>query len=157
MKYLATVLLLLSSMTMAGGYAVVSAGNIDTEISDHSAVFVGIGVTANDFLSAEITALATSSEEDYQGVELSFNYFYNASIIASLPLGDSFSVYGKLGYSSAEAEASYMGYSETVSQTSESYGVGAKFVLTEAWTVSAEYNQYYTDVSGYGLKLQRNF
>ena len=50
-----------------------------------------------------------------------------------------------------------MGYSETVSDTSESYGVGAKFALTEEWTVSAEYNQYYTDVSGYGFKLQRNF
>jgi len=147
-----------STVANAGGYAVVGATSIETDITEHSGVMAGFGVKANDFLSAELTALVSSSEENYQGVDLSWNYFYNFSLIGSIPLNDSLSFYGKLGYTSAEAEASYMGYTETASDTSESYGFGVKYDVMESYSVRVEYNQYYTDISApLTAHLQINF
>ena len=151
------ILLLTPLFAMADGYLVLGTTAIDTDITDHTGVMAGVGIKANDFLAVEATALVSSSEEYYDGVALSFNYFYNASVIGSIPVSDSLSFYGKAGYSSGEVEGSYRGYTVTASDTSASYGFGVKYDLMEAWSIRAEFNRAFEDIDTVAIYLQANF
>jgi OOP family OmpA-OmpF porin len=71
-----------------------------------------------------------------------------ASVLASYPFNDAFSVFGRLGVASikatAKAEAGFFGYSESKeeTQTKALFGIGAQYAFNKNFSLRAEYNQY---------------
>ena len=68
----------------------------------------------------------------------------NASAVGSLPLGDVFTLFGKIGYTSYDAEVSgrvdgSTVFSEKVSDEDLTYGVGGAFSLDKSFSLRAEY------------------
>lgn len=140
-----------------GAYVSVGGVAIDTDITDHTGFMVSVGVSFNDFLAAEVSTLISSTTDDYYGIDVDINRFFSAALIGKLPLTNSLSLYGKAMYSNAEVEASYMGYSESDSETDSGYGFGVMYDLAEAWTVRAEYTKPYEDIDFMSISLSANF
>jgi OOP family OmpA-OmpF porin len=68
----------------------------------------------------------------------------NVSAVGSIPLGDVFTLFGKIGYSSYDAEVSaYVDgstvFSEKVSDEDLTYGVGGAFSFGQSFSLRAEY------------------
>ncbi len=147
----------LSYNSRAGGYAGASYGMTDTNISDHSGITLTGGYAFNDFISIEGRYLFSSGDDSYSGVDISIDYIYGAYLNFTLPVTDSVSVYGIFGHTEGEVTASYMGYSETASDSSSSFGGGVKYDILEAWTVKVEYMSLFDDVDQFQVGLQLNF
>jgi outer membrane immunogenic protein len=157
MKYLSILLLALSSTAFAGGYAGVSYGTINTDITDHTAATLHAGYQFNEYIGVEARTLISASEETYSDVNLEVDSLYGIYLTAAMPLSDSASVYLVAGRTEGEVTASYGGYSASAEESSSSYGGGVKLNLRENWTVRAEFLQTFEDVDQVSLGLQFNF
>lgn len=141
----------------------------DTGSSDEkdNAVVVGLGYNLNSNFSFEL------GYHNLGGVDISETIYYpgvgnidvdgsvdasavQISAIAKLPLGDSFDVYGRLGYArikvEATANASAQGInsseSDSASENKAVAGVGAAYKVNEKFALRAEYIKFgNTDIS----------
>jgi OOP family OmpA-OmpF porin len=72
---------------------------------------------------------------------------YNLGLVGNLPLGNQFSVYGKLAYARTrvEANANVAGFSGTSRdwESEAMYGVGVKWMPNPSWGVFAEWMRYH--------------
>lgn len=140
-------LLTLSSLSQAqGGYVGLNATLIDTDLTDHQGTTLTAGIAFNEFLSVEGRTLISSSTETYDGVALDIDNLYGVYAILSVPVGDSIYPYIMLGRTKGEVTASYRGYSASGSDSGNSYGVGVRVDLREAWKFTVEYNQLLDEV-----------
>ncbi|MBY0446162.1 MAG: porin [Burkholderiales bacterium] len=90
------------------------------------------------------------TEENYYGVvnaSVKANAV-QASVLASYPFNDAFSVFGRLGVASikltAEVNADVVAYSESREETETKalFGIGAQYAFNKNFSLRAEYNQY---------------
>jgi len=160
-KYAISLILMLmvgfTHYSHSGGYMGLSATTISTDITDHNGLILTVGSEMNSFISIEGFALVSSTDDDYQGVNLSIDNLYGVNLIGSIPINDSLSPFISLGYTRAEATASYMGYSESASDSGSSVGVGIKYQLLESWSIKAQYTEYLDDVDGFSIGLTAHF
>jgi opacity protein-like surface antigen len=69
----------------------------------------------------------------------------NASLVGRIPVGDSFALFGKLGFASYDWEVNARRsngsilFSEDGSESDMSYGFGASFTIGKRFVLSAEY------------------
>ena len=141
----------------AGGYVAVDAADIDTDLSNHFSTILTGGYAFNSIVSVEAKTMISSRDDNYRGVNVSIEQYYGLYLKGRIPITDSFSVTGNFGYSNIEGEASYMGYSESASDSGSSFGVGVSYSLLEAWTISAGYQEIVEDVDMITAGIQLNF
>jgi len=141
----------------AGGYMGADYVFISTDVTDHTGIQLKGGYAFNDFLAIEGRTLVSSSNEDYHGVNVEIDSLHTVMLKLSLPITDSAKVYGMFGHSRGKVTASYMGYSESGSDNSSSFGFGASYEVLEAYTLTAEYSRPMDDVDTFSLGVSLNF
>ncbi|AMC36668.1 porin [Janthinobacterium sp. B9-8] len=90
------------------------------------------------------------AEENYYGIASASlkAKAVQASVLASYPFNDAFSVFGRLGLASikltAEAKSDLIGYSTSSEETETKglFGIGAQYAFNKNLSLRAEYNQY---------------
>ena len=157
---LATLILVsygLYSTASAGGYVGVDYSMISTDVTDHTGYNLKAGYAFNDFLAIEGRSLVSSSTESYHGANVEIDSLYSVMLKASLPVTNSSKLYAMFGSSRGEVTASYMGYSESATESSSSFGFGASYSVLEAYTLTAEYVETHEDVDMFSIGLNLNF
>jgi len=149
---LATALLVASNASIAspGVYFGVGLGNSklnETGIDDETGKklfagyqinrFVGIEAGYNDFGSFKSSSIGTSSEFDG----------FEASVLASYPIGARFSVFGKLGYWAWDYEVENASGNAISSKSGHDlvHGVGLDFKLNRRFKVRGSWDEYRAD------------
>jgi Outer membrane protein beta-barrel domain len=136
------------------GDATVEVDDVDFDASDTAFKVFG-GYSFNQYFAVELTYFdGGSPSEDFSefgvngSVEAEIDGL-NASMVGRIPVGDSFSLFGKLGFASydvtATARAGNVSASEDGSDEDISYGIGAAMGFGQ-FEVRAEYEAI--DVSG---------
>ncbi|MGF1834680.1 porin family protein [Photobacterium sanguinicancri] len=105
-----------------------------------------VGYEVNEYFSVEGRAGMGVKNGKYTAgsTELKAKEKYNvgAYALASYPITDSFSVYGLAGYSYGKVSLEANGDKEKVSLKGLSYGVGAKYKVTEQIALTTEVGHY---------------
>lgn len=128
-----------------------SIGGVTVTMADWKDTTYAIfgGYTLNDNFALELgyrslgknTVSVDSKTVDVKGSAL------QASVVASMPVGNDFSIYGRLGVNSVKVKATYAGNSETDSESKALIGFGARYAISKEAGVRAEFQKLASDVS----------
>ena len=120
-------------------------GNVDIDGLDDSTGWKILGGYQINRNFAVEGAYASLFDKEIQGVNVEVTAFELVGV-ASFPLADKFSVFGKLGFAMWEAEASAFGISASDDGTDLTYGVGLQYDLTPKFAVRGQWQRY--DIDG---------
>jgi OOP family OmpA-OmpF porin len=150
----ATALVIASSAAFAAQpntfYAGADVGRTKIDDVDHDTsvgAFVGYNFHQNFAVEAGFRRLA---DLDYRVAGVNANVRadqYALSVVGSLPVGESFSVYGRLGLNRLEAKGSAGGFSAKDSETKALYGVGVSYAFTPAVSARLEVQKPASDAT----------
>eukprot|EP01114_Cavostelium_apophysatum_P003716 TRINITY_DN13848_c0_g1_i1.p1 TRINITY_DN13848_c0_g1~~TRINITY_DN13848_c0_g1_i1.p1 ORF type:complete len:169 (-),score=61.43 TRINITY_DN13848_c0_g1_i1:122-628(-) len=151
----ATALIIASSAAFAAQpstfYAGADIGR--TKIDDFSnrdtsvGAFVGYNINQNLAVEGSFRRLAdfdvrlAGTNVNVRGDQLA------ASVIGSLPVGESFSVYGRLGLNRIEVKAKALGSSADDAETKALFGLGVSYAFTPAISARVEVQKPASDVT----------
>jgi|GEM_PF-2094513 len=185
-KHLFTTLLL-SSLTLpvyAQGiyvFADFERNKLEVDVEDFSAsksdngYGIGLGYTLTNHFALEVAyreLFSIDGSETYDDYEYRFNSELSAlqaSLVASYPLNEAVSVYGRLGVGKIEVETSsyenawgdITRESESESETKALFGIGGRYAITEQFGVRAEYSRFAeiedTTISSLSLAVDYHF
>ncbi|RQO63295.1 hypothetical protein DBR47_01755 [Paucibacter sp. KBW04] len=96
---------------------------------------VGYSLSENVAFEATVRRLGSW---DVDSVDTSANAL-QVSVLGILPLGNGFSLYGRLGASRNSLDASYQNVTASVSSTEAVFGLGAAYQINNNFSVRAEY------------------
>lgn len=119
-------------------------GIVGTPVGEYFAVEgrFGFGVRSVTESTFTGTFIATA--------ELKIKSYYGGFVRGILPAGENFNLYGILGYGSGKAEVNTnFGLSDSSSESSEAFGVGAEFVLgqNKQHHLGFEWAKYFEDTT----------
>ena len=80
-----------------------------------------------------------------------------ASMLASLPVGHDFSVFGRLGVNSFKAKASYNGNSDSSSESKALLGFGVRYAVSKETNIRAEFQKLASDASALTVGVDFKF
>jgi hypothetical protein len=126
--------------TLGYTYASIKASDTTLNVSELGG---SVGWTPVRWLGLEANAFWGVSSANLSGYDVKIDSGYMASVLPTLPLGDDWSVYARLGYMHARISVSDLG-SGTDHDTA--YGVGAQWVPhwgTYHMGARLEYTQFY--------------
>lgn len=138
----------LSLSAYYGGYK--SRGG---EFEDENDLYeVGIGYRFLPFLGVEVgyTDLGKFGG-DVASAELDG---YSASLVGTLPLTDSFKVYGEVGQFFSTTEVSVLDFDESYDDETMFYGVGVGFKVADPLWINVEYQRYKVEVNDSNWPVQ---
>ena len=117
---------------------------------------LGYKFNPNFGIEGEATFGVSNDTADFLGtsVEIELNHQYGVYGIGFLPLGDSVELFGRVGYSTIDAEGRFGGFSAGVDDDGIAFGGGAQWNFTPKFGVRAEYTRLEGNddgVNAYGL------
>ncbi|HLO94744.1 MAG TPA: outer membrane beta-barrel protein [Burkholderiaceae bacterium] len=80
-----------------------------------------------------------------------------ASMLASLPLGNDFSAFGRLGFNSFKAKANYNGNTGSSSDSKALVGFGVRYAMSKEAGVRAEFQKLASDASALTVGVDFKF
>lgn len=80
-----------------------------------------------------------------------------ASVLAYVPLGADFSLFGRLGVNRLDAKATVNGFTAKENDTKAMFGVGLEYSLSKAMALRAEFQKPSSDTEVLSLGLRFNF
>lgn len=140
-----------SNLANAGGYAGMTGGVIAADGPDFKVAQLVVGIQANDWIGGELRYGQGLGSESYQGVSVELDDYYGVYATLTLPLGDSVNPYLIAGRTWATLEASYMGYSASATESSDSFGAGIRFSARDSFIIGVEYMQIMDDANSLTL------
>jgi OOP family OmpA-OmpF porin len=145
------------------------AGLSSTSESSSTGYKLGLGYQFNPYIASEVTYLDLGTAFKYRatitGGWLNVDAKgsgMNFSVLGIAPINDQFSLFGKIGYTSATIKYSMVGAGGTASvpdedKNSGSFGVGGIFKVTKTLGIRAEWDKLFSDVSLASIGLQVEF
>jgi hypothetical protein len=130
---------------------------IDSDTTDHTAMVLSGGYNFNEFLGVEGRMVMSPSTETYQGVQVEIDSLYGLYFTAGFPVDNNLWVYALAGHTEAEVSTSFLGRSRSDTESSTSFGAGAKYHIREAYSVSVEVMEMSDDVRAMKLGIVGHF
>jgi OmpA-OmpF porin, OOP family len=138
----------LSFSAYYGGYK--SRGG---EFEDENDLYeVGVGYRFLPFLGVEVSYIDLGefggelASADIDG--------YSASLVGTLPLTESFKIYGEAGQFFSNTEVRVIDFNESFDDETLFYGVGVSFRVAEPLWINAEYQRYKVEVNDSNWPVQ---
>ena len=132
-------------------YAGIQYTNLDLSDSSGdsvspSAIVGRFGVYINESVSVEgrlgIGAGDDTIDAGPFDIAIELDTLYGVYGVGHMPINESASVYGVIGFTQAEATASAMGFSESFDDSGLSYGIGADIGISDTVALNLEFMQY---------------
>lgn len=149
-----------ASAASAESYASIGYSQLGAEDSgidvDFGAVTARVGTNFNPWFGVEGEVAMGVKDDTVAGVDVELKHEIGVFAVARAPLGEGFSVLGRVGYADGKVEAG--GTSD--SGGSVAYGVGAQYDFDGANGVRLDYTKYDfdgTDGDGWTLSYVRKF
>ncbi|MGF1692966.1 porin family protein [Photobacterium kagoshimensis] len=117
-------------------------GNGDKQKTKLGSINGKVGYEVNEYFSVEGRAGMGVKSGKYNAVKAKEKYNVGAYALASYPITDAFSVYGLAGYSYGKVSLEDKGHKEKASLKGLSYGIGAKYKVTEQIALTTEVGHY---------------
>jgi OOP family OmpA-OmpF porin len=149
--------LLMTNIALAEGfYAGGGLGIVQIEDSDQGISFKDspfgfrliAGFDINDNFAIEGGYIATDTAEDtIEGIDVEAELSaFTLSFLGLIPVGDSASLFGKVGYYSGEQEVTVFGI--TVDEDDDGFmaGAGIRFDMANNWTIRGDFDWFDTDL-----------
>ncbi|WP_322404010.1 outer membrane beta-barrel protein [Massilia luteola] len=158
---IAATLALAASSSFAAGpsgyYAGLDVGSTKIDNLDGNQTGVGgfLGYGFNRFVAVELGYRQLGSW-DFGPVEVTAKQTH-VSVVGSYPLAPQFDIYGRLGYNSLRAEASYGGYKYGDDTNGALYGVGLNYHFTPTISGRVEVQKPSSDSTNYGAGIVFKF
>jgi opacity protein-like surface antigen len=137
-----------SSGFYAGGE--INRGTL-TDFGSKVGVGANVGYAFNQNVAVELSA-ANVGTYSVNGVDLSTQAL-TGSVVASLPVSNDISLFGRLGY--GKVTVAVDGAKGSVN--SAAYGLGASYKLNNNMSLRAEYTRYAEELSKFGVGVQFKF
>jgi opacity protein-like surface antigen len=115
--------------------------------------FVGYQFSENLAVEGGYRRLASYT---ISGVDLDLNQAH-ISAVGIAPLGNGFSLYGRLGYNNIDASASVAGKTASASTSGALVGIGAAYTVAPNITVRAEFQRPSSDSTNFNLGVAFKF
>ncbi|KQV35408.1 porin family protein [Massilia sp. Root335] len=140
-----------------GYYAGLDVGSTKIDNLDDSKTGVGgfLGYGFNRFVAVELGYRQLGSW-DFGPVEVTAKQTH-VSVVGSYPLTPQFDIYGRLGYNSLRAEASYGGARYGDDTNGALYGVGLNYNFTPTISGRVEAQKPSSDSTNYGVGIVFKF
>lgn len=147
-----------------GGLGVVQIEDSEAGLSFEDSTFglrLLAGFDVNDYFAIEGSYIATDTAEDsVQGVDIEVELSaFVVSFLGLIPVGDSTSLFGKLGYYSGEQEATAFGITIDEDEDGVTAGAGVRFDIANNLTIRGDFDWFDTDLDtlwsvGVGVQYQ---
>jgi OOP family OmpA-OmpF porin len=112
-------------------------------------VFGGYSINESFAVELSYTDGGTAEESSFSRDLKVDTTIVNLSLVGALPLIDTFSLFGKIGYASIDVEVESTGFFDVISadatEEALSYGAGVVFNVRDTWGIRAEYEGYDID------------
>lgn len=135
-------LLTVPVVALAEGYIGIAGGQNKMDVSGvkESTAFSAFGgYSFNEYIGAELAYVDFgSADTNVPGISMKGNAV-SLDAVGSLPLGNDFSLFAKLGYASTHIEISGGTSSNKADVT---YGIGAQYKASKNWAVRLGYDNY---------------
>lgn len=156
----AATLVLSASVAMAADTGVYAGADIGTtkvdDLGGRKTSFGGfIGYQINPNFAAELGYHRLASY-DFPGGSVDLNQT-SLSVLGIAPMGNGFSVYGRLGYGHNSAEANAAGRTASGSNSGGIFGIGAKYDINPNFGVRAEWKRTSSDSNNFGVGFVAKF
>lgn len=140
-----------------GFYAGLDVGSTKIDNFDDSKAGLGgfLGYNFNRFVAIEMGYRQLGSW-DIGGVDVKAKQTH-VSVVGSYPLAPQFDIYGRLGYNSLRAEASFGGFTYGDDTNGVLYGVGLNYDFTPTISGRAEVQKPSSDSTNYGVGIVFKF
>lgn len=150
-----------SAQDANGFYAGAGYTYVDADGVEFDTINLIAGYDFTQFLAVEGEALIGLGDENVGGVDASLEYALGLYGKAQYPLNEQFSLFARVGYVTAEVEASAGGLSASDSEDGFAYGVGAEFAFAGPNAVRFDYTRYdfedNAESDNFGLSYIRRF
>jgi OOP family OmpA-OmpF porin len=145
------------------------AGLSSTSESSSTGYKLGLGYQFNPYVASEATYIDVGTAFKYRATITggwvnvdAKGSGMNFSVLGIAPINDQFSLFGKIGYTSATIKNSIVGAGGTASvpdedKNSGSFGIGGIYRVTKTLGIRAEWDKLYSDLSLASIGLQVNF
>ena len=153
---------LLSAPAMAHAadiYGSIGVGIVDVSPVKLGAVQVRGGIQLTPMIGIEAEASKGISGDKVLGVNVDLNNEYGAFLTARWNFSDKGALIGRVGYASAEFEASLGPISVTDTQSGAAYGVGLEGHVAPATSIRLDWTRYSfdQDADSYAVALVHHF
>ena len=140
-----------------GFYAGLDVGSTKIDNFDDSKAGLGgfLGYNFNRFVAIEMGYRQLGSW-DIGGVDVKAKQTH-VSVVGSYPLAPQFDIYGRLGYNSLRAEASFGGFTYGDDTNGAMYGIGLNYNFTPTISGRAEVQKPSSDSTYYGVGVVFKF
>lgn len=160
----AATLALSASVAMAADTGVYAGADIGTtkvdDMGGRKTSFGGfIGYQINPNIAAELGyhRLASYSEK-ILGVNVDVDMYQTSlSVLGIAPMGNGFSVYGRMGYADLSAKVSGNGRTGRGSDSGTIFGIGAKYDINPNFGVRAEWKRTSSDSNNFNVGFVAKF
>ena len=138
-------------------YAGVDIGSSKiNDVSDKKTSFGGFaGYQINDNFALE-GAYRNLGSENYYGVKVDVKQTA-ISLIATMPVGNDFSIFVRVGYNKLTANVAYQGSKASDSDSGSLYGVGVSYNWTPTISSRLEFHRPASDLSNIGAAIVFKF
>jgi outer membrane immunogenic protein len=130
-------------------YVNVGYSSLDTSVTNLGVVGARLGYEFTPNFAIEGEAGFGITNNDIAGVEVKVDNTFGAYLVGKLPLSDSFSLLGRVGYSHLKVSAAAFGSSASADDGSAAYGIGAQYLLDGTNGIRGDYTRYEKDGSGF--------
>ncbi|MES2125687.1 MAG: outer membrane beta-barrel protein [Pseudomonadota bacterium] len=142
---------------VAGVYAGASVGSTKVDgLSGHKTSLIGfVGYQFTDALAAE-ASYGRVAKYDFYPATVKMNQTA-LSVVGSVPMGNGFKLFGRLGYNYMEATGSAGSYSHTESTSKALYGIGVSYAIVQNVSARFEVTKPSSDATNVALGVAYKF
>lgn len=132
------------SNPFSGPYGSVSYGSVQTDAADLDAVTARIGAKLTPYIGLEAEGSLGVGDEDVTGVPgttVELKHDLAAYVTGAIPVSPNLELFGRLGYGTTRVRAESVTLSESASEESVNYGVGANYLFDGTNGIRADWTR----------------
>jgi outer membrane immunogenic protein len=142
-------------------YGTVGYAHVDTDAADLGAIQARLGARFHPNFGVEGEAAFGIEDEDFAGGKVELNHQLGVYGVAFLPLNENVDLLARVGYSTAEIEASAPGVSFSDDDSGWAFGVGGQYFFDGVNGVRVDYTRHEyddgVDADVWGIAYSRRF
>jgi hypothetical protein len=123
-------------------YAGVGYSHLDADDATLGGITGRLGVGFGPYFGIEGEATFGVNDDEIGGIDVELENQFGIYGVGRLPVSPQFELFGRIGYASAEVEASAGGFSASGDGDGLAYGAGGTFFLTDVDGIRGEYTRF---------------
>lgn len=133
-----------AAQSVSSPYGAISYGSVQTDTADLDAVTARVGARLTPYIGLEAEGSLGVGDEDVTGIPgttVELKHDLAAYVTGAIPVSPNLELFGRLGYGTTRVRAESVTLSQSDSQDSLNYGVGANYLFDGRNGVRADWTR----------------